>query len=273
MSVAAAGARAEPNKTRERRRPRLFFALAVLMLLIVIAAFTPTMYLRQLFDVTDFATGGRELPLHLLAHGLFLTAWFMLLVAQTGLIAAGRTAAHVRLGVAGIAVAVGLVATSWLTLARVVTRVQSVLLGQGYDAAAIEQGLRERVLFLVTGGFFATLVFVVLVAAALMLRRNAATHKRLMLIASLNILVVAALSPGRPVGRVLEPVLGVGGTSAVVTLAFLGALVWHDLRTRQRIEKSTIWGTVATVVGISLTPVVGFTWGMDVVHWLGRVAL
>ena len=132
MNAAAGTARAASDETRERRRPRLFMALAVLMLLIVVAAFTPTLYLRSLFGVTDYATGGRELPLHLLAHGLFLTAWFALLVAQTGLVAAGRTTAHMRLGIAGIAVAVGLVATSGLTLARLVSRVQPFLLGQHY---------------------------------------------------------------------------------------------------------------------------------------------
>jgi hypothetical protein len=244
-------------------------ALAVLMLLIVVAAFTPTMYFRPFFGVTDYATGTRTLPLHLLVHGLLLTAWFTLLVAQTVLVARGRTAAHMRLGVAGIAVAVGLVATSVLTLARVVTRVQSWLPTVGYDAARVEQYLRDSVLLVVIGGFFALLCFVVLVAAAVLLRQRAATHKRLMLIASLNILAVAAFSPARPVGRVLEPLLGVA-TPLFFVLACLLALMWHDFRTQRRVEPATIWGAAVTIVTIVLTPVIAFSVGMDLVHWLGR---
>src|SRR5262245_46184412 len=134
MNIATTSTRPALNATRQRSR--VFMALAVLMFLIVIAAFTPTLYLRQLFGMTDYATGGLELPGHLLAHGVLLTAWFALLVAQAGLIAAERTAVHMRLGAAGIAVAIGLVATSVLTLTRLVSRVQSFLVGKAYDAAA-----------------------------------------------------------------------------------------------------------------------------------------
>jgi hypothetical protein len=169
MNVAAAQARPTPSEERARRRPRVFVALAVLMLLIVVAAFTPTMYLRPFFGVTDYATGGTTPPLHLLVHGLLLTAWSALLVAQAVLVARGRTAAHMRLGVAGITVAVGLVAASVTTLARSVTRVQSWLPTIGYEAARVEQYLRDSVLLVVIGGFLAPVAFVVLVAAALLL--------------------------------------------------------------------------------------------------------
>jgi hypothetical protein len=61
------------------------------------------------------------------------------------------------------------------------------------------------------------------------------------------------------------------GTPLFFLGACLGTLVWHDWKSRRRIEPGTIWGAAVTVATIILTPVLAFSYGMDVVHWLARV--
>jgi len=55
---------------------------------------------------------GATLPAYLYMHGLALTAWFSLAVAQAALVAARRTPLHRKLGVAGLFVAGAVVGTS-----------------------------------------------------------------------------------------------------------------------------------------------------------------
>jgi hypothetical protein len=85
----------------------MFVVLAAAILAVVLIAFTPTLYLRTRVGPMDVALQHAELPLHLVVHGVVLTAWFSLLLIPPLLIAAGIRRAHMRLGLVGVAVAVG----------------------------------------------------------------------------------------------------------------------------------------------------------------------
>ncbi len=63
---------------------RYFLAMAVLLLTIVLVGFAPTFHLKVFF-------GTPALPLYLHVHGTLLIAWYALFVAQTVLVASGRT--------------------------------------------------------------------------------------------------------------------------------------------------------------------------------------
>ena len=74
-------------------RDRWFFTgMATVVVAIVVAGFTPTYYLKPLF-----ATPALPLSIHI--HGALFTAWVLLFVGQTSLVAANRTDLHRRLGV------------------------------------------------------------------------------------------------------------------------------------------------------------------------------
>src|SRR3954470_15833926 len=74
---------------------RLYTWAAVFVPLVVLAGFARTYYLKSLF-------GTPALPgLLVHVHGIVMTAWVLLFVAQVWLVAARRTRLHQRLGVLG----------------------------------------------------------------------------------------------------------------------------------------------------------------------------
>src|SRR4051794_39857328 len=78
-----------------RRRDRRFYSgMALVITAIVFAGFYRTFYL------SPWLQGPALSPLRIL-HGAAFSAWILLFVAQTTLVAAGRTDIHRRLGVAG----------------------------------------------------------------------------------------------------------------------------------------------------------------------------
>ena len=174
------------------RAMRLFFGLAVLMLAVVAVGFGPSLYLRRVLGTVD--RFGPSLPPHL-SHGSVLTVWYVLFAVQTLLVRTGRQGIHRRLGVLGAGVSVAVVASSLITMRRLVAR-----LGTGGGQ------LPERVVFVVVSDFWVLVAFTLLVVAAVHFRRQPETHKRLMLLASV-FLLGPALAIGRPIGRTLMPLL------------------------------------------------------------------
>jgi hypothetical protein len=66
----------------------------VAILLTVFAGFSRTFFLRPYFQTQPL------LPL-LIAHGIIFSAWIVLFITQTTLVATKRTRIHMRLGIAG----------------------------------------------------------------------------------------------------------------------------------------------------------------------------
>jgi hypothetical protein len=95
-------------------------------------------------------------------------------------------------------------------------------------------------------------LFPSLVAAAIIMRRNPDAHKRLMLIATTELLLA-------PVGR--WPVVqdwGAFGSYAVTDL-FVAALLVHDLMTRRRPHPATIWAGLSFIASQPLRQMLGGT--------------
>src|SRR6266545_6194031 len=94
-----------------RRRERVFYiVVAVVAAALVYAGFARTFFLRPYFAFAD-----QPLPMLRVVHGIIFTTWFVLLLVQTSLVAAGRTDLHRRLGIAGIALAALMVVVGALT--------------------------------------------------------------------------------------------------------------------------------------------------------------
>ncbi|HEX7956980.1 MAG TPA: hypothetical protein VF508_08565, partial [Pyrinomonadaceae bacterium] len=73
-----------------RRRERLFYTgLAAVFVVTVFAGFSRSYYLRPYFETKSLGA-----LLHL--HGVVFTSWLVLLLAQTLLVASGRTRLHRR---------------------------------------------------------------------------------------------------------------------------------------------------------------------------------
>ena len=166
-------------------------------------------------------------PLYQL-HGAVFTAWIVLLVAQTALVAGRRTDIHRTLGVAG-----ALLATV-VFVVGVAVSVETLRRNGG------PPGGDPRKFFAIPIGDI--IVFAVLVGVAVLQRQQSDTHKRLMLLATISLLTAA-------VGRFLRQV-GMGGAPNLFygTDALVLALVIYDLFSRGRVHPATLWGG-AMVVG------------------------
>jgi hypothetical protein len=201
---------------------RVFYTgMAVAAAAAVLLGFSRTYYLRPYFQ-------DQSLPPYLHLHGAVFSAWIVLLVSQTSLVAARRTDLHRRLGWAGAVLAVAMVAVA-LTAA--------IVSGRREIAAGNETG---ELAFLTTP-LSSMVVFFALVAAAVRFRRQTETHKRLMLLATINILDAATAR---------WPLAIVATTSwggyAIVDL-FIVIAVAYDFATRRRVHPAYLWGALLIV--------------------------
>ena len=154
------------------RRTKFFVGFAVAMLLLAVAGFARTFYLRPLFGAVDGPTGSTALPWPLLVHGLVMTAWVALVVTQTLLVANANVALHRRLGIGGVGLAALVIIVGMFVVLEYVAR---------RDAA----GIPVTTGVVVNDTYVLLLLFPLVVGAGLYLRRDSAAHKRLMLLATL----------------------------------------------------------------------------------------
>jgi hypothetical protein len=200
-----------------RARDRWFYSgMALAIAVTVFAGFAPTYYLRPYFHPQPL----RPL-LHL--HGLIFTAWVLLLLMQTSLVAARRTDVHRRLGLAAMAL------VPLMLLVGATTAV--VRAKEGFTPPG---GPPPQVFLVIP--LFDMVIFGVLAGAALALRRRSDTHKRLMLLATIGLLAA-------PIARLPFALLRAGPPAFFgLTDLFVLACVAYDLATRRRVQPATAWG-------------------------------
>src|SRR5438128_658045 len=91
-------------------RPAFYRQMAIALSLFVFIGFSQTYYLRFLSDLPPLDT-----LVHL--HSVVFTAWLLVFIVQTRLVAAHRVDLHMKLGIAALALAVLIVLISFATTA------------------------------------------------------------------------------------------------------------------------------------------------------------
>lgn len=199
---------------------RLFYSgMALAMLATIFIGFAPSYYLRGV--VEPYAP---TLPLTPLSHlhGILFSAWTALFVTQTWLVGAGRRDIHRVLGLIGFALLPAMIVVA--------------LLASLYGAVRHAGPPMIPPLNFLAVPLFDIPVFAILIGVALWKRREAQTHKRLMLLTMVGMMGPAI---GRlPIVTTLPPPVVIFGLPDL----FLLALVGWDLATRGRLHKATIWG-------------------------------
>lgn len=163
------------NDTATRRafERSFFLAIAIVFPLIVLIGFGPTYYLKPLFPSPPIPRA----VIHL--HGLLMTAWVVLFILQVFLIRTTKIKVHQRLGLLSIILGLAIIPTGLVT----------AVLAAKYGAVSTPPGA-DRLEFMIVP-FFDMIVFPALFGAALYYRRNAANHKRLMLLTVINFIPAA----------------------------------------------------------------------------------
>lgn len=156
-----------PGRVNDRR---LYLLAAILTPLVVLAGFARTYYLKPLFHTPDLPNR----IVHL--HGIIMTSWVVLFVVQVSLVATRRTRVHQRLGILG-GVLAGLV---------VIVGILTALFAAARGATPGPPPLSFLII-----PFGDMVIFAVLISLALYFRRKLDIHKRLMLLAAINLLTPA----------------------------------------------------------------------------------
>lgn len=204
-------------------RSQFYPWIAIALSLVVILGFSRTYYLRFLADLPPMT-----MLVHL--HGLVFTAWLALFITQTQLIAAHRVDLHMKLGVAGVALAAA------ITLIGLWT----VVVGAG-PARVRVTGLTNAQHTLV--GITSIGMFASFVALGVTTRRRGAVHKRFMVLAMIAILSPAtarlmALFGAPEHGRWFVPAMAG---------AFVIACLVHDWRRYRVVHPAYVMGGAVIV--------------------------
>ena len=226
------------NATLARKRPwriGFFTVMPGVILLLVVAGFTRTLFARPLFHPAP-------IPPYLYVHGIVLTCWFVWALAQSLLISAGRTANHRRLGAVAACFAVAVVAAALMASFGSVSRkpfnldADASIMGTGLTGITVAQ-FRSSVVW---GNIVNALSFALFVAAAVIFRRRPQVHKRFMLLASISIVEPALARIARWPGLGGEQ----GPFIPIVVWSLVAALAIYDLVFRKRVETCTIFAIV-----------------------------
>lgn len=201
-----------------QRTDDIFFGvLTALVMVAVFIGFARTYFLAGIFTA--------KLPSRLVhLHGALFTSWIMLLAAQVVLVSIGQVRWHMRLGILGMFVAPLMVVVGFATLVAAVRR-------QFLPPAPLRMVLVADTLTLS--------MFAGLVLCAFLARRDAAAHKRLMLLATCVILAPA-------ISRWPYQFMESATTFFGVLNSFVVLLVGYDLWTRRSLHRTTIWGVLLT---------------------------
>lgn len=205
-----------PSPAPGRRYDHLFFSgMAFLILATVFIGFARSYYLAGVFQA--------PLPNRLVhIHGAIFTCRIVLLIAQTLLVSAHRVDIHRRLGLVGFGLA------CIMPVVAILAAIDSM----------VRRASRPNALAFFAVPAFDILAFMPLIFFAWKYRSNAATHKRLILLATIAILDAAvARWPIHASWWGLHP-------SEWVTELFLVPLFAYDLFSIRKIHRATLWGSV-----------------------------
>lgn len=229
MSTVAASPRLTPHPPASAgRHDRKFYSgIAIAMALAVVIGFGPTYYLRS---PAVTITGAAATPV-VHAHAAAFTAWVLLFIVQTALVATHRVQVHRKLGIAG----------GVLAVAMIVFGLNIAITGAARGVAPPGIGPLE---FLAIP-FFDMVAFAALVGAALWYRRNKEAHKRLMLVA--YVALMAAPMARFPGVLPLGPLAFYG-----LAFIFLFAGVIYDWVSRRRVHPAYVWGGGLLVLSVPL---------------------
>jgi hypothetical protein len=207
---------------------RFFSAMAFAMAATAFVGFAPTYYLVEL---NNGPTPLLTTRLHV--HATLSSAWMILLIVQTQLIASGRRDVHRALGFAGAGLALATVITGVIVALESERRVHTAA-----NAGTLADPYVFLMFPLMSVGLFALFVLLAVVK-----RKQPDTHKRLMILATVSLI-------GPAIARIVTMAVqgfgfvGLPGVVGAVILmnAFIAALAVRDFKTRGHLHPATLWG-------------------------------
>jgi uncharacterized membrane protein len=228
---------------------RFHLAAAVAAAVITVVGFSPTFFTRP-------ATLP-ALPWLVTVHGVVFSGWLVAYALQSALITVKRRDLHRTLGYWFVGLGAAMV------LLGMVTAVEAVRRGAG---GAFDDDPR---VFMVLP-FFDFVLFAGFLGAGYWWRRSLETHKRLMLLATIDLVGPAmariAQHSSRPVFSEHFPMWAFAGMMLCIAVASV-----YDLATRRRIHPAYLWGALTFIASGPIRFAIGGTaaW-LSFVDWMLR---
>jgi hypothetical protein len=223
-----------------------FVGMSLLLLATVLVGFAKSYFLAGMMKA--------PLPNKLIhIHAVFFSCWILLLITQASLISARRFDLHRKFGLFGFGLACGMIVVGVMAATDAMTRIPMV---GPFDT---------RTFYAVP--MFDVIVFAVLIFFAYRWRHDPATHKRLILIASITI--VDAATGRDPLTKITHlPYL-----NNVFTQLYTVLLAGFDLRYLKRIHRATLMAGLFSIVMLLAAIPVGSTgpW-MAFANWMLGIA-
>ncbi|MGN6514276.1 MAG: hypothetical protein ACTHLR_00365 [Rhizomicrobium sp.] len=213
------------------RGNRIYFAgLSLIVLLLILWAFAPSYYLREIYHRP-------APPPFIIFHGLLMTGWVLLLVAQAVLVSIGRVSWHMKLGYAGLIyvallVPIGCMAVT-ISAAREVHAHTKFMLP---ELNVFGISLMQMFLF---GGW---------VGAAFAFRSRPDYHKRFIMLAALSVLpnAIVRLSFNVPALAFVQTNLDILNVWTAFALAFIAV----DAALTRRLHPVFAYGGLLTAAAL-----------------------
>ena len=218
-----------PNLHRRISDRPLYLLAAAVIPLVVLAGFARTYYLKGFFSTPALPS----LIVHV--HGIVMTAWVVLFIVQVTLVAKRRTRMHQRLGILGAVLAalvfvVGIL-TGLYAAARFVENPSLVPADGPPPLPFLIIPLGDMV------------IFAILITVALYYRKRLDIHKRLMLLAAVNLLTPA-------IARIPLSFITNGGPLAffgLTDVVLIGLVAFDTIRHRQ-LHPAFLWGGLFLII-------------------------
>jgi hypothetical protein len=237
--VGTAGPRTSPAMSAAEKRlyeKRFFLTVGLAFAALILVGFSKNYYLRFLFDLPPLYSNLVRF------HGVVMTAWVALFAAQTWLVSAKKVKLHMKLGWAGVVLAVLVLLTGYY-----------VSIGALEHQTAADRGGIPPLVFLVVP--IADLVlFTLFFGSAIVLRKKPAIHKRLMILTAANFLPPAAARFPVPALLAMGPVW-IFGVPTVFTIAALAYDTWRN----KKLNRVFLAGSVLLIASFPLRIMIGQT--------------
>ena len=219
-----------PNLHRRVSDRPLYLLAAIVIPLIVLAGFARTYYLKGFFATPPLPN------LIVQVHGVVMTAWVVLFIVQVTLVARRRTKLHQQLGILGAVLAALVFIVGILTALYAAARVLN-------DPNLVIPPSNPQPLQFLVVPLGDMVIFAILITAALYYRKRLDIHKRLMLLAAINLLVPA-------IARIPLSFITNGGPLAFFGLAdlvLIGFVAFDTIR-HKRLHPAFLWGGLLIVL-------------------------
>lgn len=219
-------------------RSRFFLHMGIAFLAIALIGFSTTFFI-------PLARGTFDAPVVIHVHGALFFGWLLFFILQATLVHRRRFPLHRQLGWIGLGLAVCIA-------------VSGVLVGLHATRRDLAGGEDPFVLGQFVNILIEMALFLALVTAAVIYRRDGETHKRLLLLATLSALAPAWLRFRHFLPWVPSPFV----TFSVLADSLLVLAMLRDLRVRGSIHRSYFWagGPMVAIHAIELAAITSPAW-------------